>query len=519
MRTATQPVGLVWALVVMAAVSPGCDAVRNALKTDRTRFLSPEKVIRAPSRSPINPILPWVGSADEAQDLVPGSTLPTPADLVYDDRDYLIGPTDILDVSVLDLFQVGQEAVLRREVSASGHIRLPLLKARIRAEGLSQDRLRGIIGQAYQDADILRDPTVSITIAAQRKNVFSILGAVARPGAYNVVRKDMRLLEALALAGGVTQSNIRYMYVIRPVPAVRRTGLEAEEPTKKITRPGKLPEIPKPPRPKATTAPASDGADRALKELREALPGGGRPGPKTAPRPAGETDKASAPAGGPTAARERWTYVDGQWIRGIAGTPPTTGPGPRRLPSKRHARASDPADPYGWLKTTNTGQNRIIAINLRKLKNGISGVNIVVQENDIIHIPTLEVGEFYVMGEVLRPGVYSLTGRRVTVKMAVAAAGNLAPLAWPENSILIRRVGEDQEQIIPLDIEEIFRGERPDVYLKRDDVIAVGTEVRASFFAVMRNAFRMTYGFGFIYDRNFADPFVGGLNSKRFTRW
>jgi len=49
----------------------------------------------------------------------------------------------------------------------------------------------------------------------------------------------------------------------------------------------------------------------------------------------------------------------------------------------------------------------------------------------------------------------------------------------------------------------------------------VGTDVRASFFAVLRHAFRMSYGFGFIYDRNFADPLEGrlhGYNSNRFTR-
>jgi len=37
----------------------------------------------------------------------------------------------------------------------------------------------------------------------------------------------------------------------------------------------------------------------------------------------------------------------------------------------------------------------------------------------------------------------------------------------------------------------------------------------------MRNAFRLTYGFGFIYDRNFSDPAIGdaGLSPRRFTRW
>ena len=56
-------------------------------------------------------------------------------------------------------------------------------------------------------------------------------------------------------------------------------------------------------------------------------------------------------------------------------------------------------------------------------------------------------------------------------------------------------------------------------FLKPNDVIAVGTDPRGIFYAVVRNAFRMTYGFGFIYDRNFANPSFRGLDSNRFSRW
>ena len=145
-------------------------------------------------------------------------------------------------------------------------------------------------------------------------------------------------------------------------------------------------------------------------------------------------------------------------------------------------------------------------------------MNVIIRENDIIQVPYIKSGEFYIGGEVLRPGVYSLAGRKITVKQALAAAGNLGPLAWPENSLLVRRLSEYQEQFIPLDIEGIFRGDLPDVQLKTDDQIWVGTEIRAIFYAVMRNAFRLTYGFGFIYDRNFSDPLLATPHSNRFTR-
>ena len=50
-------------------------------------------------------------------------------------------------------------------------------------------------------------------------------------------------------------------------------------------------------------------------------------------------------------------------------------------------------------------------------------------------------------------------------------------------------------------------------------MISVGTSFQAQYMLVLRNAFRMTYGFGFIYDRNFATAAPYGLNSHRFTRW
>ena len=103
--------------------------------------------------------------------------------------------------------------------------------------------------------------------------------------------------------------------------------------------------------------------------------------------------------------------------------------------------------------------------------------------------------------------------------MAVAAGGNLGALAWPENSYLVRRIGASQEQFIPLDLDAIFRGEAPDLVLKPNDLIAIGTDWTAPFLAVFRNAFRLSYGFGFLYDRNFSEAAPRGLDSRRFTRW
>ena len=536
-------------LLILLGNLCGCQAVGDFLKTGRRRFFSPEKVIDAPSRSSINPIYHSIGVADTHQEMVPNATLPSLEDLTYSETDYRIGPTDMLDISILDLFSEGAETVLRRQVSDSGFIDLPLLKDRLLTKELTKEELREKVIQAYKESLVLRDPTVSVTILSRRQSIFSIRGAVARPGTYNIVRKDMRMMEALAMAGDIVQPNIRYIIVIRPDSAVRKLK---EPEAENGERP--LPPLPEIPDEIPATGPATTGVpatrdtnvEDVIKEFSPVIERATQP--STIPKPSAvpyltETSVGSATSGATTVEdpelREaaskayKWVYTNGRWIRVAQEAPVATKPSGRDAPPVRPAgekprtqlatdRRPEDSDPFGWQKMDKSDLARIIAINLRKLNQGDPRMNIVIRDNDIIQVPTLEVGEFYIMGEVLRPGVYSLTGRRITVKQALAAAGNLAPLAWPENSILIRRVGDNQEQIIALDVDAICHGKRPDLYLKPNDVLAIGTDVRAQFYAVMRNAFRMTYGFGFIWDRNFSDPmFIGrtGYNSRRFTRW
>ena len=148
---------------------------------------------------------------------------------------------------------------------------------------------------------------------------------------------------------------------------------------------------------------------------------------------------------------------------------------------------------------------RIIRIPLAKLWGGDHRYNIVIRDGDTIRVPAPIQGEYYIMGNIVRPGPYSLTGREVTVRQAVASAGGLSPLADPSRCELVRRIERDKEQSITLDVDRIFAGKDPDIMLKPDDVINIGTNPILPFLAVVRNAFRATYGFGFVYDRNFAD--------------
>jgi len=97
------------------------------------------------------------------------------------------------------------------------------------------------------------------------------------------------------------------------------------------------------------------------------------------------------------------------------------------------------------------------------------------EERSIELMPASKPEEFRVMGDVERPGVYVLAGRKVTVKMAIASAGLEDPKTIPGGT-LIRHTPDGEEQVFPLNIAAVFAGEHPDIYLKPDDVVVVGPQ-------------------------------------------
>jgi polysaccharide biosynthesis/export protein len=152
---------------------------------------------------------------------------------------------------------------------------------------------------------------------------------------------------------------------------------------------------------------------------------------------------------------------------------------------------------------------RIIRVPLIPLKAGDLRYNIVIRPHDMIILPMPVVGEYYMGGHVARVGVYSLTARQITLKQAIIGAGMLDGFAIPQRTDIIRRVGTEREVFCRINLDAIFSGSEPDLFLKPYDQIMVGTNFLAPFIAAVRGGFRITYGFGFLYDRNFS-PVVNG---------
>ena len=172
---------------------------------------------------------------------------------------------------------------------------------------------------------------------------------------------------------------------------------------------------------------------------------------------------------------------------------------------RRKQAAGNPNGLNGFqFNTPTSNEQRVIRIPIRELRSGQLQFNIVIRPGDLIFVPEPITGEFYMGGHVQRTGPYSLTGRKITLKQAIVSAGMFDQVAIPGRSEIIRRIGTDKEAYVRIDLDKVFAGEQPDVYLKPNDIVMVGTNVIAPFIAAFRNGFRITYGFGFLYDINYA---------------
>lgn len=449
---------------------------------------------------------------------------PTAADLVPHFDDYRVTAGDVVAIVIPDLNTPGQVEQVVVEVSFSGNIRVPLLGS-VKVVGLSEPEIEAELNARYREAGLLPQPDVRVYAQTRRARTFYVRGAVGAPGQYQITVPDMRLLDIVGVIQDIGATVTKF-YVIRkqrdgagavcPTPVLppgegyRPEGLILEPPPieegfqvnfASAAGRGWQPPLEPPP---AQSAPAGSPATEPViprSELEALLappeappPVVAEPQPKEAPfaplvfdPKTGELIEAPARPAPP----------------GEIGPPARTVP-PVAAPSPPWPEAQ-PGD-FDWENIPELElEQRVIEIDARALFAGDPAYNIVIRDGDVINVP-VPTAVYYLMGEVARPGVYAFNGRDITIKQALASAGGFAPFAWPSRAEVIRhQPGSDKQITISVNLDAIFANLQDDFYLRDDDIVNVGTSIVAPFLYVIRNSFRFTYGFGFVYDRNFAD--------------
>jgi len=110
-----------------------------------------------------------------------------------------IGANDLVAISVYDVPELTRTV----RVGADGLMRLPMLKQRIKAEGLMPSELETAIASALVAEGLIVDPFVTVTIAEYNSRPISVAGAVKQPLTFQA-SGPVTLLEALTKAGGLT---------------------------------------------------------------------------------------------------------------------------------------------------------------------------------------------------------------------------------------------------------------------------------------------------------------------------
>jgi polysaccharide export outer membrane protein len=115
--------------------------------------------------------------------------------IILPDQEYVIGPSDVVEVSVLKMPELTREY----RVSAEGTIEIPFL-GQIEAEKKTTRELAAAIAKELQGGYLV-DPQVSVVVKQVNRRYF-VLGAVRTPGVYNIEGRPT-LLELITIAGGL----------------------------------------------------------------------------------------------------------------------------------------------------------------------------------------------------------------------------------------------------------------------------------------------------------------------------
>lgn len=555
----------VFALLIPAAAMTACETNGWLIDPQRTGYFqtTPTAI----------PILTRIDVIEQAGDTTIVYTQPSAEDLVPNQLEYKLAPGDVVRVSIPQLISADQTDISTRVIDQAGRISLPIIgqvpAAGFTVEQLETDvkkRLEGIITnpKAFISVEEARAYQFRVLGSVEAPGLFALNKpdmrlidalAMARGAAPTTTR-------VLVTRARATDARYETGFSSNPT-APAATTPSTEAPTTPAPAGATKPAVPTTPSgadiddlinslpgtaapastPAASPAPASTPDTPAAPAPAATEPA---PAPAAEPKPARlgmlsssarqeppvdidslESAKAAdaGTAQAPSAVPEdgdRFVFdtTTQTWVKmgrggAVTSTAATTAPADA-------ASAAAPTDAAPGLKTGDAArarskgkekkafESRVIEIDYNQLVRGAANLNVIVRPDDMIYCDTGDVGVVYIDGLIARPGVYNLpTSGKLTLSRLVAAAGGLGELAIPQRVDLVRRIGTDKEACVRVNLAAIRNRSEPDIFLRPDDHINIGTNFWATPLAVIRNGFRMTYGFGFLVDRNWGNDIFG----------
>jgi polysaccharide export outer membrane protein len=123
-------------------------------------------------------------------------------------QDYQVGPEDLLAVQFLNPAELNREV----RVNNQGEISLPLVGS-VKVAGLTPQQIERSLMELYQPRYLI-NPQISVFVKEYRHQRVAVTGAVGKPGTYEMLGPH-RLLEVLAMAGGLSETSSDKIHLIR----------------------------------------------------------------------------------------------------------------------------------------------------------------------------------------------------------------------------------------------------------------------------------------------------------------
>ncbi|HWR97016.1 MAG TPA: SLBB domain-containing protein [Candidatus Methanoperedens sp.] len=124
-------------------------------------------------------------------------------DIEKRNQDYLVGPEDLLEISIFEWELREETKTSLFRVSETGYISIPVVGL-VNVGDQSIANVRKKIEDTFRSGGFIKDPRVSVDIKEFRSKKVAVVGAVKSPGTYTLRQNVTTVLDILSLAGGLS---------------------------------------------------------------------------------------------------------------------------------------------------------------------------------------------------------------------------------------------------------------------------------------------------------------------------
>jgi len=147
--------------------------------------------------------------------------------------DYPLGPGDVIEVNVAGVEEIKN---LIERITGEGTLVLPFVGT-IHVNGMTDKALRAEIRRRLEK-DYVRNPQVNLFVKEYRSRQVAVIGAVQKPGLYNLASSSDTVLGMISQAGGIAPTAAERVLFIPAEPAEPEKAREiiAAMPARLLTR-------------------------------------------------------------------------------------------------------------------------------------------------------------------------------------------------------------------------------------------------------------------------------------------